>query len=1658
MCDCCSLFFIYTAVRLELAVACIAVLEETSMEHRSYVSGSNEDELLPPNLVWRFALAVEHEKVRISRTQGTGQSAIAVYCPEKECSYVHAMPYIDFQRVLYLQLSNLPNDYIDHLGTFLVRKNKLLIEVHFTSSDQIKRCIDGLDTLTLSKALTGTFCSFVKSFERVELDVALVIQSNIESRLRLVTRENAAHAFSIVYTNRPALTLFHIQNPEIYGPIKQAYSQLLAAFPDFLGEVGSIDLCAEQSSQVLPEVAVVDSSSGELRSMPVLEALRQLSKEEYQKQLHENLSNSLHTDPMPMKKGQCSESESATLLPTALTQSPIPTFEITDENAACNHSSETLSEKSISKGTFLTQRDQPLTNSQSKSEESMSSGRDEQHTHDAAEKSIVTDTEGKKDTTNVSQEGVRSPSASDLTAENNETYVDEAISNEEICNLATQIPTDQYKLLGIYLGLEENTIERIKYDSQGKSLDYILGILFQANKQLKASRQTFATALLHCGLLQQAKMIDPSLDFSALGSKPLPPLSVTPMEHLCLVDGQLHFYDKDLAREHLGKQQSVVFWKKLHKELSSTVSEALRCYGVYIHSTTEGSLIVHIKLSSYNQAKILSIDIASGKLINQVEAKMKAVGFTGRLAIDFDINQVRITPLHCYEVYVKALLSIHSQRAKGLHHKITAKKMILKQPKPSNTAQPVQALNQAQPDLNEKPTSTKSSWNPGINVSLSDVIVHGTLKQLQDALNGGADLTVYQNGFLPIHIAAHYGKSEMIEMLVMHRAAIHAKTKTKEEVAALHLAAYSGHLESVKVLINLGANIEAPSVNGSTPLRLAAGRGNILVTKFLLEKGADPNTKCKEAKTPLYDAITREHLGIAELLLHHGANVTLPSVDGETPIHHAIIVGNVKMLELLVSADPEALSHTNVVATEPPLITACKLQKAVLVKVLLNMKADPNVCNKDSMTPLAVASCLENLEIMELLIKHSANMILSFPPHGTPLHIVAAEGKVNATRKLLNMGINPNVVDSEGTTPLRRAVENQRTEVASLLLKHGADINVECPGDELPLLHKAAKRNNIKMLKLLIENGADPYETGIKGGTALFTAAANNSVDAIDHLCTYPGLIDIPNKSKITPLMAAIFQRKYDCALQLLKHKPNVSICNLDGMTALYICVDFRAPADVVRAILNCNPTIDSPGPEGISPIKLACHRGFAELVKEMLDVNRDFFKINPKSSYDFIFTAIDSGSRGTLEALLQHGANPDCIHPQMPMTPLHYLCRQHNTADRLLQVVLSHNPNVNIVTEMGAPLHVAVVTKKNTYVSMLLNRNANPNVVSGPEMATPLVIAAETNNLEAACLLLDHGAEINHALATNGFTSLHKAATSNFTEMAQLLIDRGAKVDQQSKLGYTPLHVAVSVGSQEVFAVLIENNSNINAQDHTGGTPLIHAIHKGENEVALTLIELGADVHQCNADGLHPLHICARIGSVNIVTRLLDLGADPNTQESNGATPLLLSVVGRQQGVAKVLLEKGASVDLADVQKNTPLHGAAEENDLEAVRLLLEHGADPTLCNLKGKTPADITDSRNVETIIVKATWKKVQKQLESLKIEEVAHHLAGTGRAAVIAADFGCTKNQWENISHSHKDDTQRMVTVLKQWKQNMTQTSDEKTLKKLLKILNDNPLFTA
>jgi len=67
----------------------------------------------------------------------------------------------------------------------------------------------------------------------------------------------------------------------------------------------------------------------------------------------------------------------------------------------------------------------------------------------------------------------------------------------------------------------------------------------------------------------------------------------------------------------------------------------------------------------------------------------------------------------------------------------------------------------------------------------------------------------------------------------------------------LHLAAFKGHVEIVKLLLERGANPNAEDNNGETPLHLAAQEGRVEIVKLLLERGADPWIADKGGHIPL---------------------------------------------------------------------------------------------------------------------------------------------------------------------------------------------------------------------------------------------------------------------------------------------------------------------------------------------------------------------------------------------------------------------------------------------------------------------------------------------------------------------------------------------------------------------------------------------------------------------------------------------------------------------------------------------------------------------------------------------------------------------------------------------------------------------------------------
>ena len=91
-------------------------------------------------------------------------------------------------------------------------------------------------------------------------------------------------------------------------------------------------------------------------------------------------------------------------------------------------------------------------------------------------------------------------------------------------------------------------------------------------------------------------------------------------------------------------------------------------------------------------------------------------------------------------------------------------------------------------------------------------------------------------------------------------------------VTALYCAAYGGHMETVKVLVDRGADVNALS-HGQTPLTIAIFKGHTDIAKLLIDRGTDVNARSGDGLAPLTTAIDKDHADIAKLLIEKGADV-----------------------------------------------------------------------------------------------------------------------------------------------------------------------------------------------------------------------------------------------------------------------------------------------------------------------------------------------------------------------------------------------------------------------------------------------------------------------------------------------------------------------------------------------------------------------------------------------------------------------------------------------------------------------------------------------------------------------------------------------------------------------------------------------------------------
>ena len=132
--------------------------------------------------------------------------------------------------------------------------------------------------------------------------------------------------------------------------------------------------------------------------------------------------------------------------------------------------------------------------------------------------------------------------------------------------------------------------------------------------------------------------------------------------------------------------------------------------------------------------------------------------------------------------------------------------------------------------------------------------------------------------------AARDGDVAEVRRLIASGADLNGAEETVFDCTALHEAAYNGHVDCVRVLVEGGASVDKRDRFGLTPLHWAASRKHCEIVTYLLEKGASVNSMNSFGQTPLHYA---NSAAVAKELLRWGADPNMRDNDGKTPVDEA---------------------------------------------------------------------------------------------------------------------------------------------------------------------------------------------------------------------------------------------------------------------------------------------------------------------------------------------------------------------------------------------------------------------------------------------------------------------------------------------------------------------------------------------------------------------------------------------------------------------------------------------------------------------------------------------------------------------------------------------------------------------------------------------------
>ena len=576
---------------------------------------------------------------------------------------------------------------------------------------------------------------------------------------------------------------------------------------------------------------------------------------------------------------------------------------------------------------------------------------------------------------------------------------------------------------------------------------------------------------------------------------------------------------------------------------------------------------------------------------------------------------------------------------------------------------------------------------------------------------------------------------------------------------------------------------------------------------------------------------------------------------------------------------PRNHDQGNATSMKMSLVAAVRAQKHKLIQQLLDRGASP-----ETMPDVCIMT--------EAILNHDTETI----------------------RLLLLFGADPNVLDTEGVTPLLTAVDESFPDAGKMFLKYGADPNLPAgPNTESPLA-LAVARCNPEFVHLLLTYGGDANVTMDNGETSLIRAMTKSAPKRLAEVMLDFGAD--PNAKSAdgkTPLHDAIQNRRVDLMQLLLDRGCDP---NLPGPKHLIWPSSYHAPCLKLMLARGADPA-KCPG-----IMELAASLNNLDSVHLLLKAGVDP-NLKKDGVYTPLCTAIRDNRGDIFRFLLANGADPNVPASEYPCFKAVRLHRLH-----MLPPLVAAGADLN--SPKGIMEHAVRANNKDT-LKYLMSQGVSPNAKT-EEGYTALTTAIRDGRMELVEILLDNGADPNiqgqdwpiymavrrpailaKILAVvpdprNFRGSMEMAAKANQLESIKLLLKAGVSVEDKNGGVFSPLTTAIREERKEMVKFLLDEG-HADPNEPGEHLPLVKALRRcrgGDYEIIKMLLDRDADINKMYR-GWNAVMQAVENGDMKVLKMLIVKGGVDIEAKDEAGRSVLDIAAGRGWEEAMKMLMQGA-------------------------------------------------------------------------------------------------------------------------------------------------------